>query len=58
VRILAEIGPLVWTDPCGVGTLPAALTLLAAQASSARLSRLKAAPRGDPGAELPAPPAS
>jgi hypothetical protein len=34
--------------------LPAALPLLAAQASSARLSRLKAAPTGDPGAKLPA----
>jgi hypothetical protein len=37
--------------PRGAGTL-AALPLLAAQASCARLSRLKAAPRGDPGAKL------
>ena len=29
---------------------------MAAQASCARLSRLKAAPKGDPGAKLPAPP--
>jgi membrane fusion protein, multidrug efflux system len=37
----------------GAGTLPAALALLPAQASEARLSRLKAVPRGDPRANCP-----